>query len=191
MRKYSKQDIEKEERLGVTTKLSLYDPWRMKEKKVDIGNYIYREPPKTTTSHSITSLKKLQEQQTTPISIDADELDLSLWFSTNNNKKRKITTAENQYHSSSLPKRKKFASDSDYAVALNLWRMKNYSKQDMAEEERLGVTTNLSVYDPWRMRKDLMSSDIGHLSRLTLKSHWSEKYLLKSSIPNMIWLSNC
>ncbi|KAH7537421.1 hypothetical protein FEM48_Zijuj03G0090700 [Ziziphus jujuba var. spinosa] len=126
----------------------------------------YQTPPPPESSRSSTGT-------TTPIVL-AVGLNLSLWFSTNNNNKRKLTT---QNHPT-LPKGKKFVSDSDYVVALNLWRMRNYSKQDMAEEERRGVTTTLSVYDPWRMKKSLTPSDIGNLSRLMLKSDWAKKYFL-------------
>ncbi|XP_015886187.3 B3 domain-containing protein At2g33720 [Ziziphus jujuba] len=134
------------------------------EKCADESSHYQISPPESSRcSTSITTLI-----------LSTEDLNLSLWFSTNNNNKRKLTT---QNHPT-LPKRKKFVSDSDYAMALNLWRMRNYSKQDMAEEDSLGVTTKLSVYDPWRMTKDLMSSDVGHLSRLMLKSHWAEKYFL-------------
>lgn len=136
----------------------------------------YQTSRSSSTTAIDASPKNIQEQ--TPVSM-SEELDLSLWF-TANNKKRKITAAENNN-----PKRPKLLASgsdsdsvSDSVVAAKLLNMRKYSKEDAAEEDRLGVTTKLSLYDPWRMKKGLTQSDIGNLSRLMLKTDWVEKYFL-------------
>ncbi|XP_048326730.2 putative B3 domain-containing protein At1g78640 [Ziziphus jujuba] len=80
-------------------------------------------------------------------------------------------------YSSNLPKRRKPVSDN--AVAIKLRKMRKYSKEDIAEEKRLGVTTRLSLYDdPWKMKKRLTMSDLGGNSRLMLELKWARNYFL-------------
>ena len=53
-----------------------------------------------------------------------------------------------------------------------------YSRKDNEEERRFGVSTVLKLYDPWRIRKVLFTSDVDSSSRLLLGKEGVEKHVL-------------
>ncbi|KDP45079.1 hypothetical protein JCGZ_01579 [Jatropha curcas] len=73
----------------------------------------------------------------------------------------------------------------------NLERMKFYTAEDLEEERRKGVSTNLSLsygyntvsivdnnLDLWKIKKKLNKSDLGNLSRLLISTDLVQKHIL-------------
>lgn len=72
-----------------------------------------------------------------------------------------------------------FSSSSDKAAEKMMRR--SYITEEIAEEEFLGVSMELRLYDyrfPWKMTKKLTGSDVGSSCRLILESNWAKKYVL-------------
>ncbi|KAJ8755424.1 hypothetical protein K2173_019222 [Erythroxylum novogranatense] len=70
-------------------------------------------------------------------------------------------------------------SELDKRIAHNLKRMRIYSKEDLAEERKYGVSTKLTLcLNPWKITKTLMESDLGHLSRLLIATDAVKKHIL-------------
>ncbi|KAJ8755510.1 hypothetical protein K2173_019308 [Erythroxylum novogranatense] len=70
-------------------------------------------------------------------------------------------------------------SELDKRIAHNLKRMRIYSREDLAEERKYGVSTKLTLcLNPWKITKTLLESDLGHLSRLLIATDAVKKHIL-------------
>ncbi|KAL5744667.1 hypothetical protein ACOSQ2_027783 [Xanthoceras sorbifolium] len=57
-------------------------------------------------------------------------------------------------------------------AAWRIGRFRHYSLWEEEEERRRGVSTRLELYsDPWRIKKRLTTSDVGHLSRVLVQTN--------------------
>ncbi|KAL5813052.1 hypothetical protein ACOSQ3_028002 [Xanthoceras sorbifolium] len=57
-------------------------------------------------------------------------------------------------------------------VAWRIGRFRHYSPREEEEERRRGVSTRLELFsDPWRIKKRLTTSDVGHLSRVLVQTN--------------------
>ncbi|GFZ17870.1 hypothetical protein Acr_26g0011400 [Actinidia rufa] len=70
------------------------------------------------------------------------------------------------------------AAGTNMTVEERIASFRYYSRKDKEEERRFGVSTVLKLYDPWRIRKVLFTSDVDGSSRLLLGKEGVEKHVL-------------
>ncbi|PSR89942.1 B3 domain-containing protein [Actinidia chinensis var. chinensis] len=70
------------------------------------------------------------------------------------------------------------AAGTNMTVEERIASFRYYSREDKEEERQFGVSTVLKLYDPWRIRKVLFTSDVDGSSRLLLGKEGVEKHVL-------------
>ncbi|KAJ4705980.1 B3 domain-containing protein [Melia azedarach] len=121
---------------------------------------------------SLRCRSKIKKQRTTGISLPPRAIPevstkLTLFDETWPTKKRKPFT-----------KQLSEADMKERAVACKVAAMKNYRPEAEGAEKRRGVSTKLEIYlDPWIIKKKLTPSDLGHMSRLMLKTSLVERHV--------------